>query len=127
MGTDLGMVDDDPQAGGPALTLEQIRERYPEAWARAEKAARRVGDALITPERAHYVMTNTVGKNKARQIAHEARQAEEHAGALARRAERQRAHQERCALDQAAKSARERAQAREHSVVCFAQWAGVLP
>lgn len=68
-----------------------------------------------------------VGKNKARRLAHEARQAAEHAQALARRAERQRAHQERCALDQAEKAARERAQAREHSVVCFAQWAGVLP
>lgn len=49
--------DDDPTAGGPALTLEQVRERYPEIWDRAEQAAKRVGEVAITPERAHHVMT----------------------------------------------------------------------
>ncbi len=38
--------DNDPQAGGPALSLAQIRERYPEAWARARETTAREASAL---------------------------------------------------------------------------------
>lgn len=38
--------DDDPTAGGPALTMAEIRERYPEAWARAREATAREASAL---------------------------------------------------------------------------------
>ena len=67
-----------------------------------------------------------VGKNKARRLAHEARQAAERAASIARKAERAAAHNDRMLANAAAKAARV-AWHREESAVYWGTWAGVLP